>query len=112
MEFGTRYATIEEIVYLLESRLGIVMREHDDSETGVSFHWASDLGARNGIQYYGIDIRPTRHFDVEDQREYLGNENWTGFTFVIGVSDELLSEGAQIRALIANGELLANEIRP
>ncbi len=110
MELGTRYETIEEVVTMLESRLGIVMREHDDAETGVSFWWASDLDAKNGVKYYAVDVRPTRSFDPEENEYVLGHRDWEGYTFVIGISDELTAEIAKIRELIAQGVLKAEEI--
>ena len=110
MEFGTRYETIEEAVTVLESRLGIVMREDNDLEMGVNFHWASELGAKNGIHYYGIDVTSTRFFNPEENESRLAHRDWEGYTFVIGVSDELLDENAKIRELISQGVLMAEEI--
>ena len=109
MEFGTRYKTIEEVVTILEHGLGIAMKKTDDGETGISYDWYADVN-EFGMSYHGIDVLPTRIFNYEERRTQLRNRHWGKYSFVIGVSDELESHISQIRELIAQGVLQAEEI--
>lgn len=110
MHFGTKYQNLEEPVAILEKRLGISFNKRDDSETGVSYDWATAADER-GFSYFGIGIRPTRMFDPEAGRMELRWRNWRTYTFVIDVSDELVDKIASIRDLVTRGLLEAEEIR-
>jgi hypothetical protein len=111
MEFGTRYKTIEEIVSILEKNLGIAFVRREDGETGVSYDWAADLDEM-GFSYFGIDVEPTRIWDLEEREIVLQNKNWARYTFVVGISSELSECISRIRDLIRQGELKAEELPP
>ena len=105
MEFGARGQEIQELVAALERGLGIEMREHDDSESGVSYHWSPD-------EFLAINIEPTRVIDPETGELELGWKHWKRYDVVIGVSDELEAHISRIRYLIQQGLLQAEELPP
>lgn len=109
MELGTKYKTIEEVVSLLETNLGISFTKDDDGETGVSYDWSEEPN-EFGASYYGIDILPTRTPHPETKKLELNARNWAKYTFVISVSDELSDYVARLRDLIARRVLAAEKI--
>jgi len=110
MEFGTRYETVTAAVEILERELGITMQARHVEYVGEVYSWDSDLGAKKGVRYYGITIRPTR-YEVENVLgSFLADPRWEPYSFVIDVSDELGGEIQCIRDLVAQGVLAAREV--
>jgi hypothetical protein len=86
------------------------MQKSSRDEIGTYYRWSSELGAKNGIQYYSIEVLPARYFDPETNQYELRRRNLGGYTFVIEMSEMLVPELGKIRELIAQGALKGKEV--